>query len=429
MKLHNPIIVITLCIGMITTTQAQTYTQLNPTQYRQTFAESRSTVQQLLNNLAPYRKKSRNTQLAFISEQLANIPYNRKHGIGEGDWQPNSWIYKPGAIHLNQNPVYRFDYLDCQTLVQVSMALLYSQNLNQFDKNILKISYGAAGNPNGNIVRYYNRNHFVDADFNPINERNGWLTNVTSDGNLAPYAKTTTATLTRQNWFLTQQNNLANTIYVLDSRNGNAMANRFQTVYADLDFPHFDKAEITIDYIPKFAFLIEQSDGTYIPNQTLLDSIPTPAIAEIVSDAKKWIVHHETIKAHIGTELNIPHLGLLYRKTFREGDIIYRHITCRHDIDNKKVCTVTPIICQQTTCNELMFAHATDGHPDGHYWYAEKNGNYVCAPTPPSDNRHYTTCNRVENIPLIDYLTDYQYGRYRHLANPAILGIHFEKLE
>jgi hypothetical protein len=428
MKKH---ILLQLSLGLIITSVAHAatnYTVLDADQYRETVNHARTRVQQLLTELKPYRLQDRNTQLAFIANQLTDIPYSRIHTIGEGDWQPHSPIYKPGALHLNQNPVYRFDYLNCQTLVQVTMALLYSQNLNQFDKNILKISYGAAGNPDGEIVHYYNRNHFIDADLNPINEKNGWLTDVTTQGDLASFKEMTTATLTRQQWFSTQQKNLKNIVQVLSDRDGDAMVKRFQTVYSHLNFPHFTREKIRLAYIPKTALVITQANGSYHPNQALLDAIPTPAIAEIVSDTKKWMVNHENIKTRIGTELNIPHLGFVYRKTFHRGDVIYQQIHCEEDTGSHKTCSVTPVVCQETQCKELMFVDATDRHPNGHYWYRENNGRYVCSAERPSDDRHYTTCNRVENIPLFAYLTDYQYAHYRYMKNPAILGIHFEKL-
>src|SRR5258708_2678106 len=100
--------------------------------------------------------------------------------MGEGDWQPNSSIYQSGAAHLRQDPVYRLDGLDCQTFVQVAMALLHANSLDQFDNSILNIAYGAAGNSSEGIVHFYNRNNFADGDFNPVNENNGWLSDVTS---------------------------------------------------------------------------------------------------------------------------------------------------------------------------------------------------------------------------------------------------------
>jgi hypothetical protein len=46
----------------------------------------------------------------------------------------------------------------------------------------------------------------------------------------------------------------------------------------------------------------------------------------------------------------------------------------------------------------------------------------------PSQVKHFTRCNRVNALPLFDYLTDYQYGTYWYMNNPGLLGIHVEKI-
>ena len=79
-------------------------------------------------------------------------------------------------------------------------------------------------------------------------------------------------------------------------------------------------------------------------------------------------------------------------------------------------------------CNELMFSHATDARPNGYYWYKQADGNYTCSSKLPAKNISYTQCNRVEQQPLFDYLTDYQYGSYWYMNNPSIIGIHIEQL-
>jgi hypothetical protein len=242
--------------------------------------------------------------------------------MGEGDWQPKSFVYSPDAIHIKQNPVYRMDGLNCQTLVQVAMALYYSNQLSAFDRHYLKIAYGAAGNPDGEIVRYYNRNNFIDADFNPVNQRNGWLIDVTSHGVLAPYSKQIHATITRQKWFLRQRYHLADNIQVLAEASGPLMLDRFKTVYTALNFPHFDAEAITMSYLPKEMLAIRQEDDSFKPNQPLLDKIPTPAIVEIVRDPNRWNDYGIKVKDIIGTEETISHLGLLYRQTFKHGELI-----------------------------------------------------------------------------------------------------------
>jgi hypothetical protein len=75
-----------------------------------------------------------------------------------------------------------------------------------------------------------------------------------------------------------------------------------------------------------------------------------------------------------------------------------------------------------------MFAHATSSHPNGYRWYQQPNGHYVCTSQPPIAGQSYSSCNRVERLPLFAYLTDYQYGSYWHMHDPSVLGIHIEKI-
>lgn len=403
------------------------YTLLDAEKYKKTVESSRQKIKYLLQSLSSKRNQHDDQQITFIVQKLLDIPYAQENGMGEGDWQPSSTVYKPGAVHLNQNPVYRLDNVNCQTFVQIVMALLYSYNLVQFDKNYLKISYGAAGNPAQEIVRYYNRNNFVDADFNPVNQRNGLLTDATSSGMLAPYSKTIHATITRQKWFLNQQKNLADNVLVLHHAIGPRMVQRFTTIYSKLDFPHFNSEEITMSYIPKEWLAIKQTDGGFKPNQTLLKKIPTPAIVEMVRDVKKWNLFGIKIKDLIGSELTISHMGLLYKQTFKYNELIYYKTTCTNENTSYKTCNAAPVTCQKSYCNELMFAHATNALPMNYFWYQKSNGDYVCSPRLPAGTT-YTRCNRVVALPFYDYLTDYQLGYYQNMDMPSLIGIHIEKL-
>ncbi|WP_172622673.1 N-acetylmuramoyl-L-alanine amidase-like domain-containing protein [Aquicella siphonis] len=404
------------------------YTVMDVRQYRQVFAQSRAKIVEILKLARPYRHLDKNVQVAFIVSQLADIPYLYSHAMGEGDWQPGSSVYQPGFMHVNQNPVYRLDGLDCQTFVQDAMALLYSDSLDQFDANLLKIAYGAAGNPGGEIVRYYNRNHFIDADFNPVNQNHGWLTDATRSGPLSIYAKTIETTVTRQKWFSRQLQNPADHVQVLSESAGPGMVKRFRNVYANLEFPRFNAEHIRLHYIPKESIAILQPDGSFRPNQALLDKIPAPAVLEIVRDADKWNFYGIKIKNIIGSELAVSHLGLLYRQAFNKGDLIYHQTSCQFDALYRKVCSVKPVTCQKAKCTELMYAHATDAYPIGYYWYQSSPGNYVCTPRQPARGVAYTRCNRVVTMPLYDYLTDYQAGAYWNMNLRSLIGVHIEKL-
>jgi hypothetical protein len=401
------------------------YSLINAAQYVQTVQFSRQKAQQLVRQLQVYPSIN-DAKLRFITRQLTDLPYLFTGAMGEGDWGPQASTYEPGAVHIMQNPVYRLDGFDCQTFVQTVMALVHAKNFAQFEKNILLTAYGAAGNPAGEYVHYFNRNNFTDGDWNPVNRKSGWLQDVTATGELATVSKESSATLTRQNWFDFKEQDLPATVTVLADSNGPPMVQRFTTLYANLPYPHFASEEITIAYIPKEKIALLQSDGSYIPNKDLLAKIPTPAVVEIIRDPKRWQINGKNIKDAIGTELTVSHLGLVHRERFQQGELIYRQISCHLNTAQEKVCDVKPVTCQHAHCAELMFTHATDSHPDGYYWYAQTDGHYSCSATLPAKNVKYTLCNRVESLPLFAYLTDYQYGSYRYMATPSLLGIHIE---
>jgi len=406
----------------------QNFTLLDATQYKRIVETSRANIKEILAN--PHKQDlNSNTKLRNIINLLLDIPYLNSGAMGEGDWQADQLTYAGNALHVRQDPVYRTDGLDCQTFVQVAMALLYSKNLAEFDHNIIKIAYGAAGNPNGEMVRFYNRNNFVDGDWNPINRANGFLRDAHLNS-LKPYSSHISATITRQAWFQQMQANVAGNVRILDEKNGEQLAERFRTLYTDLKFPNFDRENVQVAYLPKEAIAHIQPNGEYHPNNELLSKIPTPAVIEIVRDPNKWMIGGKKIKEIIGSELTISHMGLLYRKSFNAGDLIYHQIRCEFDVQRNKVCSVQPIYCTQDGCDILMYAHATQAYPNNYYWYQKENGEYTCSPTLPSQAHvPYTHCNRVETLPLFEYLTSFQYGAYRYMNNASILGVHIEALK
>lgn len=411
-----------------TSQSGQLFTVIDKNEYQQTVSTSRERVKKILQQLKPYRENSEDQQIAQIVKQLADTPYLATHAMGEGDWQPRSTVYRGGAVHIKQQPVYRLDALDCQTFVQTALALLKANDINTFDQTYLKIAYGAAGNPDGEIVHYYNRNNFIDADFNPVNERNGYLQDVSDQRDLLPYRKILSATITRQRWFLAQQQNLKENVRVLNADDGEAMAKRLLNAYAALPFPNFKKEKINVTYFPKESLVLREPDDEFLPNQALLNAIPTPAVAEIVRDPNRWSVYGRTVKDIIGTELTISHLGLLYRQTFKKDEVIYQKTTCEFDENRHKYCEVTPIKCERAQCRELMFAHATDAFSFNFYWKKKANGQYACS-AGHSNGTSATTCNRVVTIPFFDYLTDEQLGFHTNMDLRSVLGVHVEKIK
>lgn len=404
----------------------ENYTLIQPQQYQKNIIDSRQKISALLTELQKVRHLNLNEQVTFLVKLLIDIPY-AYHGMGEGDWQSKSWIYQPGAVHIDQNPVYRLDRLDCQTFVQVILALLFSRSISDFDKNLLKISYGAAGNPQNEIVHFYNRNHFVDGDFNPLNQKNGLLEDITSKNIFSSYTNTTEAMIDRKKWLLYRQKNLARTVQVLQPAYGSLMVERFQKFYQTLSGQKFKPEKVILSYIPKNVLVKKDLHNHYYPNPTIFANLPTPALAEIVYDARKWKIHGKKIKDVIGTELNVGHFGVIYKQDFRRGEKIYDNIYCHSRAFKPVDCHVRPVLCKREKCTELMFAHATDGYPRRFYWY-RSNDRYVCSAQKPKEGK-IISCNRVETLPLFNYLVDFQYGSYWYMNYSALLGVHFEKIK
>lgn len=402
------------------------YTLLDAAQYQLTVLESRMIIDNMINDLNVNKNLDFNKRVDFIAKKFMDIPYGG--AVGEGDWKPSSKVYKSDAAHVKQDPVYRMDGLNCQTFIQVMMGILFSNTLDEFDENFLRISYGAAGNPSGDIVRYFNRNNFIDGDWNPVNNQNGYLKDVTGQDGFNSIYKIVHSEINRGNWFALQEKYLKSTVRVLDNNIGPMMSDRYLNLYTHLDYPHFDKEVVEMSYLPKSELVIKHENGKYSPNKALLDKLPTPSVLEIVRDPKQWIYEGENIKDAIGSELSISHMGILYRKTFKKGDVIYQKIKCAVDSENIKKCSVTPIKCAKNSCAELMFLHASNAWPNGYYWYKNSNNEYACTATLPKNVTRYTSCNRVLEQPLSDYITDFQYGRYRYMDTPSILGIHLEKI-
>jgi hypothetical protein len=258
-------------------------------------------VQSLLAALEAQPDQHMQARLTWLMQQLGDRPYLYKKAIGEGK-------------EIEPYLLYRMDGFNCQTLVQVVLALLQAKTTLDFELKLKHIAYGAE---DGSIkISYANRNHFIDADFNPINEQHGWIKDVTSQGKLAAYAKISYAHLERSAWFLKQH------VHV------NAKA---------LNNTRFQAEEIATSYLPKELLVIPQINGSYQANLKLFALIPTPAIAEIVYNPKLWRIKGKFVKDLTGTELTIGHLGFVYWQSFRQNALIYQHITCKDSLDQKKI--------------------------------------------------------------------------------------------
>lgn len=393
------------------------YLLLQKNQYKSVVHESQIDVIKILNHFEQQSIKNKDDKIHIVINMLLDKPYSGVSAIGEGDWISTASTYHEGALHLDQAPVYRLDQFDCQTFVQTLLALLHANHLNEFETAYIKTAYGAYRDKNANEIHNYNRNHFIEGDFNRENASLHWLQNVTSNGRLKDMTKNIVFNLSRKKWFLYKSTMNHPLIRVFTVENAKEMINYFNQFYLHLNKSFFISEKIRIDYLPK-ALLV---------NQDIINAIPTPSIIEIVHDPERWKVNGVPIKFKLGTALSISHLGILYRETFNKNAVIYYHISCANNNELLNNCIVVPITCTQTICHELMFAHATDAYPVNYIWSHDVAG-YHCSRTLAANSVLIGTCNRVERLPFIVYLTQRPLGVNPVMDRPSVVGIHIEKI-
>jgi hypothetical protein len=123
-------------------------------------------------------------KIALFSNVLVGKPYQTEP-LGEGD-----------LGEYSQAPLFRFDRFDCETFVDIVLALSYAKQDSDFLPTI-------------NHIRYYNgevsfatRNHFTDVDWIPNNIAAGFIYNITDKvaGTLLPL-QTQTVYINKQEWY------------------------------------------------------------------------------------------------------------------------------------------------------------------------------------------------------------------------------------
>lgn len=197
---------------------------------------------------------------------------------------------------FDQFPLYRFDGFDCVTFVNNLLALAISLKKVNFKNNLLKINY-YDGEP-----FYQNRFHFMSLDWNPQNQKNHIVLDITQqivDNNDQPIAAYAEGIIDKKNWFLHRTEN-------------------------DIRLLNGDKPALKLTQLQKLATLFQPKivRMPYLPLQKLLentaylDQFPSMSIVEIVRP--NW-----SLKDKIGTNLHVSHLGFCFRKP--SGELIFRH--------------------------------------------------------------------------------------------------------
>ena len=221
-----------------------------------------------------------NDRIDYVSQYFLGKPYIT-NPQGEG-----------ADGEFDHAPLFRFDGFDCVTYVNTVLALSLSQNASEFQSNLLKINYYDA------IPKFENRFHFMSLDWNPQNQKNKMLRDMTEnfvDENQKPIALFAEGEIDKPNWFLKKcENETAERVAKLQH-------------YAK----QFKKEIARLPYLP----LTQLFDKNKNPNEFVFNQIPHASVIEIVRP--NW-----NLKEKIGTNLHVSHLGLAIRKL---NKLYFRH--------------------------------------------------------------------------------------------------------
>lgn len=250
--------------------------------------------QEKFEDLCAWRNTLQNSD-ADIIEALSgfflHVPYVLG-ALGEG----------PRA-RFDQNPLYRHDAVDCLTYVNTVLALFFSKGFEEFEQKILDLNYYEG------MALYQNRFHFMSADWNPQNAKNGFIRDISteilqdfdrSDPELA------TTLINKPNWFLHRGFSDIKRIDPLDEHTAEMLLTELHA------FSKKCSAEqCRVAYVPLKKLLNEKAE----PNLALFERIPHASIIEIVRP--NW-----DLRDKIGSNLNVSHLGFAFRKN---NDLLFRH--------------------------------------------------------------------------------------------------------
>lgn len=238
-------------------------------------------------------------RLDFISQFFLNKPYILG-ALGEGD-----------HARFDQCPLYRTDGFDCITYVETVLAIFRSSDIPSFRKNIRNIRYLDGQ------VSYISRKHFPSTDWNPGNQRQHYLNDITVfivNQNKTPVYQIASAVIDKPSYY----KHLDQSAIRLNANNEQLKAQRLrqlkkigQNTQATLG---------TIPYIPLTALYNEAGEA----NENIFNQIPDGSIIEIVRP--NW-----DLTDKIGTHQNVSHIGFAFRKNgiliFRDASLLKQQIS------------------------------------------------------------------------------------------------------
>lgn len=268
----------------------QTKASIHPKQQ-----QANETISKLYHSLNQLPKSDMSMRLETISGQFLGKAY-LLGALGEG-----------AEARFDQEPRYRTDVFDCDTYVTTVLALALANDVQSFKQCMSKVRY------KDGQVEFTTRNHFMSLDWNPNNQRQGFIKDITEsfkDKNNKSVIKIASALIDKPSWYqhFTRKN------IRLNSPNENEEEARLAELKAQGS--KLPKLDAQIPYIPLTALF----DSKGKPNQYLFAQIPNAAIIEIVRP--NW-----NLRELIGTNLNVSHLGFAF---WRKGTLYFRQASSQY---------------------------------------------------------------------------------------------------
>jgi hypothetical protein len=237
-------------------------------------------------------------RLITDSQYLMDKPY-LLGALGEGE-----------HATFDKSPLYRTDAFDCTTFVSTVLALVNSNNLTEFQKNILKIRYKDA-NPS-----FVNRNHFISVDWNSNNQKNGYLKDINKkiiDATGHSVAVRITTLIDRPNWYRHLPMSTIKLFHDVSKRESETLLEKLHHVSTDVTA---QKSQMY--YLPINKLFVNGE-----PNQFLFNQIPSGVVIEV-------ICQDNNLATLIGTNLTVSHMGIGIRINnrliFREASTVDQRV-------------------------------------------------------------------------------------------------------
>ncbi len=249
------------------------------------FVPEDNTFQAILSQL---RSMPLAQRLECVSRRFLGTPY-KLDPLGEGN-----------AGLVDQDPMFRFDALDCMTYVEEVLAMSHATSFDTFLGTLQSIRY------HGGVGTYGLRNHFVEADWIDENSGNGFLRDITV-GIGGELAGTMDMPIDRAGWIDNKEN-------LSQCEKSTA---RMELAELGLGGPQ----QVVLDFLPLSAFFGDCPEADEL-NSSLIDMLPEVSIAVFLRKeeaAKKFGVM-------------VAHMGLLLvpvQKDGSRGEPMLRHASSR----------------------------------------------------------------------------------------------------